>query len=570
MKKRYQFVLFLSYKLRIKLFRRVEDRFLKQIYQNFKLVRPVALKSRHKIIKFEKNKYNSNFIELTSIVLDILSMRALTRTILNSIREFPNPEEVYKLTRFKLIFIILQHRRVIFQNFLSHLSYNYMDYEEYSTLKTLKISYYGNKKLGSKFRTLENYCIEKKDYSRSYSMNYGMEAKLRMTTLDKFIYWDSRIFVRFLKFHKLEEIASDYLSTNFPYLAMEINKFRRIQYINHELSMDTLDYIYKKNGLDYSEIIPDAEIWHQRFIYANNMILNIDATTYPTQEFVAGNWQFTCPNGAGSSEILLMPPSENTVDLKEAIYLLGRCDENWYHFLLDTAPRLLFFDNIPLNIPILIRDDLPLSCRELLSKLTQRKIVEVGLDEKVRISKLYVCPGRSTVFDSYPPEGINQVDFSPLVLNLFRDRVLNSFGVILDSSFPKLIALPRSGAIRNVLTWTYLEKVFDDFSFQILLVNDRLFRNQVKVFFNTKFVAAPGGAILANIIFMKPGSKVLVLKSWRNSNLHLWSDLCQSLNLEYIEILGLPTYWGSDSQRREHSNYYISPRKLRRILSKEI
>jgi capsular polysaccharide biosynthesis protein len=165
---------------------------------------------------------------------------------------------------------------------------------------------------------------------------------------------------------------------------------------------------------------------------------------------------------------------------------------------------------------------------------------------------------------------MNWVDFSPLVLNLFRDRVLDSLNVIPDGSVPKRITFERRSATRNVLSRGKLEKVFDDFSFEKLHLNSNFFDRQVKVFFNTKFVATPGGAVLANVIFMKPGSKVLVLKSWGNRKLNLWAKLCESLNLECIEISGLPTYWGLSFLRRLHSNFYISPKKLRRVLSREI
>ncbi len=569
MKRRYKIILFLSYKLNAKLFKKIEDSFAKQILAKFQLVRSPKFDVKYKFLVFEKNKYNSSFIEVIKIFLYVLSVRALTRTLLFITKTIPNSEEIYELTRFKLIFTLWRHRRMIFQHLFSHLSYVYLNYDKYSTIKTLSPSHVGYKNLAENFRKFDNYIIEK-SFARKNFIKFDIKDKRQKTTLDKFISWDSSIFLKFLKSHKLEEIASDYLSDNYPILALEISKFRNIKYITHELSKDTLDDIYKKNGLDYYDIILDAEIWHQRFIYSNNMIVNIDATTYPTQKFVAGSWQFIHDGGASSSQMLLLRPSEITVDLKEAIFLLGRCDENWYHLLLDTAPRLLFFDNIPLNIPVLVRSDLPSSTRRFLSKLTQRKIIEVGLDEKVRVSKLYVCPGRSTVFDSKPPLGMNWVDFSPLVLNLFRDRVLDSLGVIPDSSVPKRIIFERRASTRNVLVQEKLKKVFDDFSFQRLPLNDKFFNRQVQVFFNTKFVATPGGAVLANVIFMKPGSKVLVLKSRGNRKLNPWAKLCESFNLKYVEVTGLPTYWGSSFLRRLHSNFYISPKKLRRVLSREI
>jgi capsular polysaccharide biosynthesis protein len=115
-----------------------------------------------------------------------------------------------------------------------------------------------------------------------------------------------------------------------------------------------------------------------------------------------------------------------------------------------------------------------------------------------------------------------------------------------------------------------MHKILQDFNFQNLPLNTKFFQEQVQVFHDANFVAAPGGAILANMIFMKPETKLLVLISWRNRKIKLWHDLASSVNLKYIEVKGPSTYWGFSFLRTIHSNYYISPRKLRRILSKEI
>jgi capsular polysaccharide biosynthesis protein len=291
---------------------------------------------------------------------------------------------------------------------------------------------------------------------------------------------------------------------------------------------------------------------------------------FPTQKFIAGIWPFSYRDKKNLGIQQLLAPSQTSVDLSEAIFLIGRCDENWYHFLLDTAPRLLFFENIPAHVPILIRSDLPSTTKEFLRKLTSRNVIEVMPEETFKVSKLYVCPGRSTVFDSTPPNGLSWVEFSPLVLNLFRRKVLDSLGVSSDSHKQSRITFERNSATRNNLNPSSTKRVLQDFTFQTLSLNVKFFQEQVQVFHNANFVVAPGGAVLANIIFMKPGTKVLVLISWRNRKLKLWKDLSESFNLKYMEVKGFPTYWGFNYLQRMHSNYYISPRKLRRILSKEI
>jgi hypothetical protein len=79
-------------------------------------------------------------------------------------------------------------------------------------------------------------------------------------------------------------------------------------------------------------------------------------------------------------------------------------------------------------------------------------------------------------------------------------------------------------------------------------------------------VVAPGGAALANIIFM-PGSVVVVLRSRRNSDLGLWVKLAKAVGVNCIEVTGMPTYFGPGKLRRMHSDFYISSRKLRKVLA---
>ena len=72
---------------------------------------------------------------------------------------------------------------------------------------------------------------------------------------------------------------------------------------------------------------------------------------------------------------------------------------------------------------------------------------------------------------------------------------------------------------------------------------------------------------MANIIFMPEGSTVVVLRSWRNSDLGLWVKLADAMNVNCIEVTGVPTYFGPGKLRRMHSDFYISPRKLRKVLA---
>jgi Glycosyltransferase 61 len=569
MKQKYKLLFFLKYRLKLNLFKKFESKFVEKLIPAFEIVHSPRFNVSIKYLIFDINKNNSSFLEKSRIIFDILRTRALTRTLIFGMQAMPNSNEVYKISRWKLGMELLKNRKLLTRNIVSHLSYGYLSFKDYSGMKLLSPLHIGHKDMAKDLIEYQIYLIEE-TYSRKKYLKIIPSDKIRQSVLDRFISWNTNIFIEFAKSNKLDKITNEYLRSNYYLLFVELNKYIRLEYVNHELSYFSLDYLLQKNGLDSFETILDGEILHQRFISVKNRIINFDATMFPTQKFIAGVWPFSYRDKKNLGIQQLLAPSQTSVDLSEAIFLIGRCDENWYHFLLDTVPRLLFFENIPAHVPILIRSDLPSTTKEFLRKLTSRNVIEVMPEETFKVSKLYVCPGRSTVFDSTPPNGLSWVEFSPLVLNLFRRKVLDSLGVSSDSHKQSRITFERNSATRNNLNPSSTKRVLQDFTFQTLPLNVKFFQEQVQVFHNANFVVAPGGAVLANIIFMKPGTKVLVLISWRNRKLKLWKDLSESFNLKYMEVKGFPIYWGFNYLQRMHSNYYISLRKLRRILSKEI
>jgi capsular polysaccharide biosynthesis protein len=221
-------------------------------------------------------------------------------------------------------------------------------------------------------------------------------------------------------------------------------------------------------------------------------------------------------------------------------------------------------------VPVLIRSDIPQSCKDFLKALTTRELIEIDPTDFVLVEILYVLPGKSTVFDSRPPRGLSQAEFSPVVLSLFRNKVLECLAIGPDRDSKQRISFRRKSVTRNVVNWGKIGQELEFFSFEDIPLDSDFYSSQVQVFSNSNVVVSPGGAVLANIIFMNPGSKVVALTSFRGQRIDLWRKLSNSLDLKYIAVKGIPTYWGFRYLRKLHSNFYISPKKLRRILSREI
>jgi hypothetical protein len=569
MKLRYKVVLLLSYKFKVHLFKKTESDLTLKIIDFFDHASHPKGEVRYRTLVFDKNDVNLKSSELIEIFFTCIKTRGLIRSLLLASRAIKNEEKIFSASRFDLVVALLKEQKMVRKRLFSHLFYKFMDFNEYELTRLFSQKYVCNVAVIEDFQGLDRYIVEK-SYQKKFKFNSIQESFEDVTLVHEFISWNSTIFCQFIKYNQLESFVDSFLLEHFPLIHNQLTMFKRYRYALHEMSALSLDSIHNKRGLDSAEVLFNVDILHQRFILQDNRIVFLDATASPDQNFVSGNWPFIFRTRNEVGFVELLRPAGSSRTFPEAIMLMGRNDENWYHFLLDTAPRVLFFEEVPPDVPVLIRGDLPLSTRLFIKRVLSRELIEVGLDETLEVGKLYVCPGRSTVFDSAPPIGLNWSEFSPLVFSLFRKRVLDSFGFKSTPIDASKISFDRKSTTRNVVNWKTLQKVLNDYSFQNLSLDSKFFEKQVSVFFNANFVVAPGGAVLANILFMQPGSRVLALTSFRNKKLDIWGKLSRSCDLEYFEIRGFPTYWGLSFLRRFHSNFYISPKKLRRILSREI
>ena len=560
--------IFLSYKYNIKVFQRFEDRFAHKLSIAATNSQPNASEVLYEFLIFEKNASNSNFGKNLKILFHILQNRRF-RALIQICNPFLKTVDYYQVSRFKLSFFILRNFKLFRSNMLDKLSLRYLDDNSYLSQNVLPSSQFHNIATIDNFRNFNSFLVEN-EFSKRYKVKLQFTSNRNDSTIEDFIVWNSYIFIAFLHKHKLVHNFSSYLQSYYSLILDNLHKFRFVEVLNHEMFDLSLDSIYSSKGLKFYSPISDAEIWHQRFIFTENKVLNLDATASPSLGFVAGIWPFIWKIGQKDSRYAILAPGDSPINLDAAIFLMGRVDENWYHFLLDTAPRLLFFEEVPSFVPILIRNDIPETSKEFLRSLTSREVIEIAASDFVKVKMLYVLPGRSSIFDSQSPKGMNEIDFSPIVLKMFRNKVFESLSIESNGTPVKRISFNRKSVTRNVVNWGKICQVLKHFSFDVVPFDSKFFRDQVQIFSDSNIVVSPGGAVLANTIFMNPGSVVISLTSFRSQKKDLWRKLSDALDLQYADVKGIPFYWGFSYQRKLHSNFYVSSRKLRRILSREI
>ena len=542
---------------------KLETKILSELVQ-FKPESIVVRIPSQKIILRPGNKHlRLSGLKRVNLTWRILQNRGQMRWLCYSLFS-PVMGNAYQISRVRLLALIGRNWRKFSDEVLSCLS---ISNEEANHLERISFHQYLNPRNIRPLDSAQSYYLED-EYSRG--LIYGKSMSFRNFTLARVIWWNSSCVIAFIK-------QSTYLKKSvelqkflefFPDFQDSLNSRASLEFIFHPQSNETFDQRFCGASVEVQDKFTDVEIWHQRFIIKDNSWLLIDSTCSPELEFVAGHWQFLEQNKVEQRKVEMLRPREtNRVTVGEAIFLMGRVDENWYHLLLDTLPRYLLLSRIDPKVPVLIRGDLPQTSKTLIKRLVEREIIYVQPEDLVFVKTLYFVPARSTVYDSAPEKNQERVSYSPMIIQKQREWILQSFPLIKSQVYPVRMFLSRRASYRNLLNIDAISGLLKRNEFQVVEPDEAFYLNQARFFSEANTVFSPGGAVLANIIFMRRGSRVVSIRSWRGSDVPLWRLLSEACEVNHSEVVGIPSYFGLKSLLRAHSNYYVPLNRIKKELS---
>ena len=474
----------------------------------------------------------------------------------------------YDLTRFKLIARILKNWNLFVSKILSKLVVAESQVVDGEILDVYEFTHPSLKFTLEK----ETQYVLGKEISQAIKFN-KKSTIINFRTVDnllgRLILWNSAKSMNFVRESLIlstNREVLDYLD-HFPSFIDEMERYSKLSIEFHEHANLSFDNRLELN-LKIPDVLSNIEIWNQRFLVSDNKWHIVDSTCSPNSKFIAGHWQFLeqIPSHVGHV-YLKKPTAKRTKKFTKAIFLMGRADENWYHLLLDTIPRYLFLKTLNRDIPILVRDDLPETSIALIEKLMDHKVIYVGPEDSIFVQTLYFIAARSTVYDSIPHNDDQRVSFSPNTLKSQREWMLKRLKENKIEQYPNELFLPRRAKYRNVINIGRVCKYLSKHGFRIVESDESFFLKQHMYFSRAKLIVSPGGAILSNILFMPSGSKVIAVRSWRDSKLKLWEKLAEACQVDYSEIVGIPTYYGFRWLSRQHSNYFVPLSRFKKALN---
>ncbi|MFW1858326.1 glycosyltransferase family 61 protein [Acinetobacter defluvii] len=251
---------------------------------------------------------------------------------------------------------------------------------------------------------------------------------------------------------------------------------------------------------------------------------------------------------------------------QNTLYLGGNGAYNYYHWLIEIAPKLLLVTPQLLekyNIEYLILDksiettpslqkilDILLNVQQLKIQIIYKNHDELSLFKNL----FYINHRNNFVFNS--KEKLSSIHFSCFCPNLIQTLRTACLSQTASSpsrlNFPDRIFLARKAHSVRAYNQDEILNYFVQQGFSELYLEDYSFLEQIQIFNQAKFIIGPSGAAWSNIIFSQAGTQALSWLPKQISEFSAFSTLAHFVGCDMKFILTQ-----SEDVENVHSNYSV-------------
>ena len=221
--------------------------------------------------------------------------------------------------------------------------------------------------------------------------------------------------------------------------------------------------------------------------------------------------------------------------IKEGINIMHEYSSNYFHFICETIPRILLAEEalIDKNVPFLIEDDLHKNIYSLFNAVnfSNRPILKLKRKTLYKCKDIYYPSDLTSVIDVYedcPLKDESTYDIHRISYSIEKIKASIQGSNIDWSNTKRKIFAARRGGQRGLLNQGDIEKEMLKIGFETIYTDNLDLESQIKIFNQSSMVVGPTGAQMANIVWCKPDTKIIVLASKHSAHqLYMWEMLGQ-------------------------------------------
>ncbi len=319
--------------------------------------------------------------------------------------------------------------------------------------------------------------------------------------------------------------------------------------------------------------IPEEKIYHLQNaeIYLNSIVthdkyyFDYEPAAKPYHDFVAGIYSSLKGTSFDMHHAILKGNFERRETIDAAILLAGRCDTNYFHWIIEYLSRLYTINKLPelQNLPLIVSKDIPASSKQALRLLApKRQVIFNDRKTKLHVKELYLPSLHTFIPDTTEYEFWLGSSFSYEHLKYMRDTI---YQYITLPKPTRKIYLRRNSSHRNVKNIKEIETCLVNYGFEIINPEKLNFIEQVELYSSAKILVGIAGAAFTNLLFCQPECTVIGLIADVLEDYCMYSNIAKFVGADLICVSGpadIDFHTLLDPIRGMHSSCIIDSKKL--------
>jgi capsular polysaccharide biosynthesis protein len=240
------------------------------------------------------------------------------------------------------------------------------------------------------------------------------------------------------------------------------------------------------------------------------------------------------------------------VEIVKGALFTDAVSRNYAHFMTEVLPRIFAYTqtNPDKTIPLIIDFELHANLMQALEMVVAEDAQFIGLEvgEPLQVKSLHVVSACGYVPFERRPRTNHFADhshgiFSPSALLGMRDLIKSKIANLQPNTevdaIHKKIWIKRNSTYRNVSNVNEIEAALIARGFTVIEPEKLSFSEQVSIFGNADIVVGATGAALANLIFCKPETKIIILiADFKHMLYGYWQNMAASVGNQVSYVLG--------------------------------
>jgi len=261
--------------------------------------------------------------------------------------------------------------------------------------------------------------------------------------------------------------------------------------------------------------------------------------------------------------ITIKLPKRKTKIIERGIHFTKDHSKNYFHWIVECLPRLSLIEDLDINIPLIVDDDLPEQFYEALQLINdKRKVIKLKWAEAYKVKKIYYPSQLSVLHDNYGlPIYDKDAYYSLKAINYVQSIILRNLNITHRKNNRKIYVSRKNSDYRQLLNTTEIENLLVRQGFEIVFPEHLSFVAQVELFSQAKIIVGQSGAGMANFIFARYNCKILIMMSDApQTNLHLFNSLARAASISIDFLIGKGVSF--HNKFTIHKDFYIDEKLI--------